>query len=557
MTVEARPSRPLYWKIAYGATAALVVAIVGVSTVGFTRYIDARDHRLEQQAKLDAAASTVAAEFAAGGVAGVKAHDELARLVVLSAGGTDEFGIASGAEIVLERGSDPSARPRGDGYKQELFNRSGTLQTLFERKAEVPSAIRYSKDELGDDAETVLFGAFAPVVKDGTYVGMTGVWKRVTPPVSSVPTWRLLIALILSFALGFFAERVPAIGKLSGERVAIAAAATVAMLALLLGQDAMLTLVPTALALVMGLLGGPGMAAVFRGLREQPSAYLYVTPAMIGMVVLVFIPFIMGVALSFTSGDKFAGFDNFKEILFPPPEQHPTFYWTFGFTVLWTVTNVVLHVGIGLTLALILNRENLRFKGLYRVLLVVPWAVPNYITALIWKSLFSSQSGAVNALLDVFGIEPVNWLGPGSGFWSNFMAALTTNVWLGFPFMMVVTLGALQSIPKDLYEAADIDGAGRWQKFRQVTLPLLKPALIPAVILGVIWTFNMFNVIYLVSGGGPEGETNILITEAYHAFKELHREGLAAAYALLIFFILLAYGWMQNRITKATKGAFE
>jgi arabinogalactan oligomer/maltooligosaccharide transport system permease protein len=278
---------------------------------------------------------------------------------------------------------------------------------------------------------------------------------------------------------------------------------------------------------------------------------------MIGMIVLVFIPFVMGVALAFFSNGEFTGLSNFAEILSPPATAHTTFYSTTGFTILWTVSNVVLHVVIGVSLALVLNRKHLAFKGLYRVLLVVPWAVPNYITALIWKSMFNPQFGAVNGLLDVFGIEPVNWLGAGSSFASNYIAALTTNTWLGFPFMMVVTLGALQSIPTDLYEAADIDGATRWQKFRKVTLPLLKPALVPAIILGVIWTFNMFNVIYLVSGGAPENETNILVTEAYYAFKVLNRFGLAAAYSLLIFVILLLYGWMQNRITRATEGAFE
>ena len=172
-------------------------------------------------------------------------------------------------------------------------------------------------------------------------------------------------------------------------------------------------------------------------------------------------------------------------------------------------------------------------------------------------ALLSATFAALTAIFGKIGIENVNWLGAGSTFWSNYIAALTTNTWLGFPFMMVVTLGALQSIPKDLYEAADIDGANRWQKFKQVTLPLLKPALVPAIILGVVWTFNMFNVIYLVSGGAPDNQTNILITEAYYAFKVLGREELAAAYSLLIFLMLLAYGWMQNKVTRATEGAFE
>ncbi|MBL8787048.1 MAG: sugar ABC transporter permease [Deltaproteobacteria bacterium] len=345
------------------------------------------------------------------------------------------------------------------------------------------------------------------------------------------------------------------------ERLGFAAAAGLALLIALgpglAGSSTGLWLWSSLVAALCGFAAGPGMASVARGVREQPGTYLYVFPAMIGMIVLVFIPFVMGVALAFFSNGEFTGLSNFTEILAPSATAHTTFYSTTGFTILWTLSNVVLHVVIGVSLALVLNRKHLTFKGLYRVLLVVPWAVPNYITALIWKSMFNPQFGAVNGLLDVFGIEPVNWLGAGSSFASNYIAALTTNTWLGFPFMMVVTLGALQSIPTDLYEAADIDGATRWQKFRKVTLPLLKPALVPAIILGVIWTFNMFNVIYLVSGGAPENETNILVTEAYYAFKVLNRFGLAAAYSLLIFVILLLYGWMQNRITRATEGAFE
>ena len=120
--------------------------------------------------------------------------------------------------------------------------------------------------------------------------------------------------------------------------------------------------------------------------------------------------------------------------------------------------------------------------------------------------------------------------------------------------MMVVSLGALQSIPDDVYEAAGVDGASRWQSFWNITLPLLKPALFPAVILGTIWTFNQFNIIYLVSAGAPAGSTDILITEAYRwAFERADRYGLAAAYALLIFFILLVYTLVTNRLSRASE----
>ena len=135
-----------------------------------------------------------------------------------------------------------------------------------------------------------------------------------------------------------------------------------------------------------------------------------------------------------------------------------------------------------------------------------------------------------------------------------FITVLSTNGWLSFPFMMVISLGALQSIPSDLYEAARVDGAGKLQQFRFITLPSIKPALVPAVILSVVWTFNMFNIIYLVSEGQPGGSTEILITEAYKIAFEQYRYGYAAAYSTVIFLILLVYGVWQNRVTRATEG---
>ena len=160
--------------------------------------------------------------------------------------------------------------------------------------------------------------------------------------------------------------------------------------------------------------------------------------------------------------------------------------------------------------------------------------------------MFHTQFGAINGLLSLGGVEPVSWFG---SFSAAFAANLATNTWLGFPFMMVVTLGALQSIPRDLEAAAEVDGASAWQRFRHITLPLLRPALLPAVILGSVWTFNMFNIIYLVSGGEPDGGTEILISEAYRwAFTRQHQYGYAAAYAVLIFGVLILYSRWTNRV---------
>jgi len=332
----------------------------------------------------------------------------------------------------------------------------------------------------------------------------------------------------------------------------------------------------TALALALLCFVGFGAAGRLGAtIRRYRQAYAYTFPAMFGMLVLVFLPFLYGVVLSFSDmslyssqasiGDLFTklwvGLKNFADVLgdFHVATStagglvwnYQNFYWTLGVTIVWTLTNVAYGVGMGLFLALILNTKGLLFRPIYRVIFILPWAMPNYITALIWKGMFHQQFGVINQIIQMFGGTPVSWFeSPGT----SLFACIATNAWLSVPFMMVISLGALQSISADLYEAARVDGAGRWQQFRSITLPSLKPALVPAVILSVIWTFNMFNIIYLVSGGDPAHSTEILITQAYKFAFEQYRYGYAAAYSMVIFAILLAYGIWQNKVTKATEG---
>lgn len=305
-------------------------------------------------------------------------------------------------------------------------------------------------------------------------------------------------------------------------------------------------------------------------LIEHKSAYLYVTPAILGMLVLVFYPFAYGVTLSFTDTTLFnenlplselwIGLKNYLVILGDFQVLHSTeggwvvnyqnFYWTLYITIAWTVCNVTIGVSIGLLLALALNTKGLRFTNVYRVLLILPWAIPNYITALTWRGMFHKQYGVINQVIQMFGGEPVSWF---DDVFTSFLTGIATNGWLSFPFMMVVILGGLQSIPQDAYEAARVEGAGRWQQFRHITLPYLRPTLIPAIIISVVWTFNMFNIIYLVSGGEPAGSNEILITQAYKIAFEKYQYGYAAAYSVVIFMILLVYGVFQNRVTRATE----
>lgn len=313
--------------------------------------------------------------------------------------------------------------------------------------------------------------------------------------------------------------------------------------------------------LVLGFLGWVGFQLrepeLRARVRRHGRDYLWILPAGLAMSVLVVLPFVTGAAVSLFAhkgGEwRFVGLANFLDIALArdwPVTSSLSFVFTLGVTILWTTVNVILHVSIGLGLALLLREPWVRLRSVWRALLIVPWAVPNYITALIWKGMFHAQFGAVNAILGFLLMrgEPIelDWF---AQFSTAFCANLVTNTWLGFPFMMVVTLGALQSIPRDLEEAAEVDGASWWFSFRYVTWPLLKPALLPAVILGSVWTFNMFNVIYLVSAGEPNSSTEILISEAYRwAFSRGNRYGYAAAYAVMIFGVLLVYSRAANRL---------
>jgi ABC-type sugar transport system permease subunit len=297
------------------------------------------------------------------------------------------------------------------------------------------------------------------------------------------------------------------------------------------------------------------------GVREHRTTLGFLGPAAISMLVLVAAPFVIGLFIGFYDHHHgswtFVGLSNFGELLSGGGralDDPLNFWFIVGVTVLWTVVNVTFHVLLGVLLALLLTRPWLRAKGMWRMLFIVPWAVPNYITALIWKGMFEGEYGAINSLLDLAGLDGVTWFGS----WiASFSANVITNTWLGFPFMLVVAIGALESIPKEQYEAAAVDGASAWQRFRHITLPYLRPALGPAIVLGSIWTFNMFNVIHLVSGGAPGGSTNTLVTDAYRwAFDRGERYGMAAAEGTLIFLILLLWNVFGKRLVRA-KGATE
>lgn len=327
-------------------------------------------------------------------------------------------------------------------------------------------------------------------------------------------------------------------------------------------------------------------------LRESRIAWLYILPAGLVMLVISFFPQAFQVWMSFTnyrignlrfnlfdisSWEKYlpdwVGVDNYIKILTSTLAlENYDFARLLTFNVIWTVTNVFFHVTLGVLIAMALNSQFLIGRRLYRALFVLPWAIPGLITSVVWRNMFDDRFGAFNLLageinqfLGTSLPTDTQWLTqsapPIGGLLSilplSYYAVLLANVWLGWPFMSVVATGALQSIPGELYEAASIDGASGWQQFWNVTVPLIRPAMIPAIMLGTIWTFNNFNVIYFISNGGPFGRTEILVTQAFKLVYAQRLYGVGAAFSIVVFLILLVITLLQNRVTRATEAYNE
>lgn len=307
------------------------------------------------------------------------------------------------------------------------------------------------------------------------------------------------------------------------------------------------------------------MKRLRRSLESHWYAWAMVAPVVIVLAVLVFYPLAQGIWMSFTDINEgnqaaqvcqrslgggetcqpnpnrwhYVGLQNYTDLL---TGQVGEFWQQFRTTVIWTFSCVFLHYTIGLALAVLLHRQ-IKGRGVYRVLLILPWAIPAFVSAFAWKFIFDRDRGIVNAVLQAIGMQdaanPYDWLG------SPVMALIVViivNVWLGVPFMMVALLGGLQAVPGELYEAAEMDGANAWQRFTNITLPSLRPVSASVILLGTIWTFNMFPIIYLITRGGPAGATDILVTGSFRAaFEGLRNYSLAASYGVLILAILIVY----------------
>jgi arabinogalactan oligomer/maltooligosaccharide transport system permease protein len=252
------------------------------------------------------------------------------------------------------------------------------------------------------------------------------------------------------------------------------------------------------------------------------------------------------------------GLRNFTRVITDSEVSGP-FLRTLGWNFAFAVASVFVTFALGLFCALALHSDRIRGRSLYRVLLILPYAMPSFAMLLVWRDMFNTDFGLINKLLGVH----VDWLG---GTWSARLAVIGVQLWLGYPYMFLVATGALQAIPRELGEATTVDGATRWQSFRRVTLPLLLVALSPLLISSFAFNFNNFNAIYLTTEGGPfpadnstVGATDLLITYTYRlAFGSAGAQyGFAAAISIYIFLIVAVVSAVSFRRTRAQEEVYS
>ncbi len=302
-----------------------------------------------------------------------------------------------------------------------------------------------------------------------------------------------------------------------------------------------------------------------RSLRDSLRPYGYLSPALISISLLSLLPILYTIYIAFTNYSvkhlddyTFVGFKNFANILTGPLSKVflPVFIWTFIYAIL----SVLGTYFIGLLFAIVLNNPDMKESNVYKAFLVIPWALPATIAILSWKGLLHETYGGINILLQNLGIisDPIPWMS--NVFWARF-GLIIVNLWLGFPYMMNVCLGALSAIPQTYYEAADIDGANWWTKFTKITLPSIMSSTLPLLISSFAFNFNNFMNAFLITGGGPRvaggsqfaGSTDILISAAYKLAMNNNLFNIASALSVLIFIVIGTLSLINMKMSGAFK----
>jgi len=282
-----------------------------------------------------------------------------------------------------------------------------------------------------------------------------------------------------------------------------------------------------------------------RGLSDRRLAWAFVAPALAVLALVALFPLGWAAWESLHRHDlrmpwlgrPFVGLENYADIA-----ADIRFRAALGHTVFFTAASVALEILLGLVLALAMDRT-FRGRGFVRAALLLPWALPTVVAALLWRFLFDSQAGIVNSILN----EPLVWFVHPFAAW---VPVVLADVWKTTPFVALLLLAGLQGIPRDLYESAAVDGVGPWTRFRRVTLPLLRPAILVALIFRTLDAFRVFDLIYVLTGGGPGTATEPIALYTFNTLFQNLRFGYGAALSVVVFLVTFGLALLYIRLLR-------
>lgn len=271
--------------------------------------------------------------------------------------------------------------------------------------------------------------------------------------------------------------------------------------------------------------------------RNRQFILLCLLPATLALLAVIAYPLFYGFFLSLTDANplslerNFIGFENYADILDDSVYQN-----SLWLTIRYTAIIVAIEFPLAMILALMLN-EPIRGRAIYRAMLLIPWVMPNVVAAIIWRWIYSPDFGLLNFVLAELHIidSYLSFTGDAS---RALPAVILVSVWKGIPFSTIVLLAGLQAVPADLYEAARVDGANAWQRFRDITVPGILPIIVIVIVLRAVWSFNSFDLVYVLTGGGPGWATQLLSIYVYLSSFQYQQLGYGAAMAVTMLIIL-------------------
>lgn len=289
--------------------------------------------------------------------------------------------------------------------------------------------------------------------------------------------------------------------------------------------------------------------------KETFSAYSWSAASLILILLIVIFPILYTAYISLTNMNVYhwnnyelIGLKNYKDALLVFDNGFIT---AFFVTILWTIVNMVLQLVIAFLMASLLNIKRLKLRNLYKTLLIFPWAMPGYVSILLWKTgMYNSQFGLLNQCLQKMGMQSVRWLNTNL---LAFISCTVVNLWLALPFMITIIDGALQSIEKSYYESALLDGANWFERTWYITIPMIRPIIAPSVIITTFTTFKQFDVIYLLTqqvGAKTGASVHTILTYAYEKAFITNNYGYSSAVSMIIFVILIIFSTLTNRKQK-------